>query len=408
MEPASGIVVSELSSPSSSVDNSGDSENHNSAAKLDAALGDNRNQISIYCIYTANPSELLANSTRWFKDGLPLNTIDNNNNRHRYSESFTPTGYPVLTINQVNRRDAGYYDCQVANSVGLSERLSTSDACKVEVNFRPTVRMRLFRLIDQQKRANHLSAEDIVEADLNQELILPGNSYVFMCDIVEAQPNKIQKFYWFKRPIIQQQQNRQQDKNNNNFLQQEQEQLLSITELNQFVINSLNANFTSASYACSASNSLGVSDNSNRIDLQLSYSPGKFKNKFIINFSIQTPVHLYSHYFLSIRDRSTTEINKSLQFYLFTLLFIYLHYYCLLFSLSLSLILNCYDWRAKQISPLVKMLYAFVRNMVLYTFIFSTNTKRKIIIAATHKLLLCLPSFRFIFFPVYVNLPLSI
>lgn len=305
MEPAAGIMVSESPILDSSSSNNGDDDDdesynnnnnnnsseradndvmllapksvHNQATDLFVPIG----EVNIYCIYNANPTELVPNSTRWFKDGKPL-TITSpqpEQQQPRMFESMTPTGYPVLTIRQVNRRDAGLYDCQLSNTVGTSERLPLSEACRVEVNFKPSVKLRVFKpqisVVPQMSSIDgSIPMDELIELDINKELVLPGSTFVLVCDIVEAQPRKIQKYHWFKTTTASQnlgfrQTNKLAAAGNG------QQQLISVTDSKQFVLNSLAANFTVSSFTCSAFNALGPSEQSNQIEVQLSYSPGK-------------------------------------------------------------------------------------------------------------------------------------
>lgn len=352
MEPAAGITVNE--NPSSNSDplhqhqqqqqTSNNDETHviTMSAKQNQPQLQQQQQpqaVSIYCIYSANPTELVPNSTRWFKDGQLLHlgsgislqatggaqanlapealagetdsqqdlassiaTSEHEQQQQHLTETLTPTGYPVLTIHRVSRRDAGLYECQLANSVGLSERLPASEACRLEVNFRPKVQLRLFRPTKQLRSAATYTAADfsmadLTEIDLEQELLLTGSSLVLSCEVLESKPNKIHKFHWFKGPMVRKSLlNRRSFQageqfagsgstsstsqtttmNGDTFGKQQQQQLMGVTESGQFVLQSLAANFTPQSFSCSAFNSLGASERSQPMDIQLSYTPGKF------------------------------------------------------------------------------------------------------------------------------------
>lgn len=310
MEPAAGLVVSEQPLLSSSPDDPlqraqtvGSSLERNSDNVIATMSAERQGtplepvasgQVSIYCIYSSNPSQLLPNSTRWFKDGQPLDGVVSSASRlneeqnepsvfdqdetvklsssggsQHLLESFTATGYPVLTINQVNRRDAGLYDCQVSNSIGQSERLPTSESCKLEVNFRPRAQLRLFRVTapkSEQPPGVDYQPDELVEVDVNQELVMPGGLFVLVCSVLEAQPNIIDKFHWFRRDLAGRVGQRLAG----------QQQLMNKTESGQLSLGPLAANFIASSFACSASNSLGPGEQSDKIELQLSYAPSKF------------------------------------------------------------------------------------------------------------------------------------
>lgn len=277
MEPATGITINELDSNGVKLSDADNVIHSKSSSSSD--------ELNIYCIYSAYPTDLLANSTRWFKDGQQLVDVDRRDKSGRFQESITPTGYPVLTIRQVNRMDAGSYDCQLSNAVGSSERVPFAEAAKVEVNFRPSVRARMLRATSQLARSGEYAPNELVNFDTSQELILPGSSFVLSCDVVEAKPSKIDKFVWYRRDLL--------NNNNNNSRRRstgskstpkavpvkvaaDEPSVIHISESGQFVLNSMTANFTPSSFTCSAFNSLGSSAQSNQIDIQLSYTPGKF------------------------------------------------------------------------------------------------------------------------------------
>lgn len=164
MEPAGGLTVDEFEhndGQRQSMDVIVSQQNGpiSVASKQPAASGA---LVQIYCIYSANPFQLVPGSTRWFKDGQPLTP-----NGDRLLESLTPTGYPTLAIKQVSRSDAGRYDCQLSNAVGTSERLPSSEATKLEVNFRPSVQLRLYK--------SSSASSELVEVDLGLELAMPGD-----------------------------------------------------------------------------------------------------------------------------------------------------------------------------------------------------------------------------------------
>lgn len=293
MEPAAGIVTNEIVDPFSQPRD----ENviSSSIQRQPASPGVQRpGEVSIYCIYSAFPSQLVAASatpggdqnstTRWFKDGQPIPDstivpIELAQPTDHLIESTTATGYPVLTIRHPNRRDAGRYDCQVSNAIGSSERLPSSESCKVEVNFRPSVQLSLFRVVDENKlrigKNDHYKLDELVEVDLEKELVLPGAHFVLICTIVEAQPPKINKFHWYTSTTTSP--GRYQVAGNGvpSSKQQQQQTLGVSTDSEQFKLSAMGANFAPSSFACAASNAIGESGQSNQIDLQLSYAPGK-------------------------------------------------------------------------------------------------------------------------------------
>lgn len=244
MEPAGGVVANEAL-PSRALAEILPS----SFEEQQASVSSSPSSVSIYCIYSANPSELVSNSSRWFKDGQPLVLHD----QQRISESLTATGYPVLNINQVRRQDAGLYECQLANSVGPSERLPAGEQSRLEVNFRASVKL-------------HLKDSERAELEPSYDLIQPGVSLDLVCEVTEAKPTRIQRFHWFARPLKPEAGGRRSAT---------PLQLLAVTDSNKFALAKLAANFTPTGYTCSASNALGPSEPSNQLELQLSYVPGK-------------------------------------------------------------------------------------------------------------------------------------
>lgn len=309
MEPATGLTTSETTSKPADSKESSSSSN---------------SELRIYCIFSANPNEIQPNSTRWFKDGIQLSNVIHlatptqaASIRHQngvtethidskpesaddphLSESITATGYPVLTIREPTRRDAGLYDCQVSNSIGSSERIPASESCRVEINFKPSVRLRIFRPNSSASKSATSSAgfpmDQLSEVDLSQEIVTPGSIYVLLCDVLEAQPRKIKKYQWWQSSSSSSStsissssrrstdkpkawESRQQTAVKQAEPQKEEPQFsLGSSESGQLVLAPLAANFTPTSYSCSAFNSLGSSEPSERIQLELSYTPGEF------------------------------------------------------------------------------------------------------------------------------------
>lgn len=281
------------------------------------SLTTSMDSISVYCIYSANPSTLLAgaNGTRWFKDGhlldIPtlttLPTVMQQQQQQqpqaltsasaangRLVESRTPTGYPVLTINRPNRRDSGHYECQVSNQVGQSERLPLSDQCRVEITHRPKVGLRVFRLSTGAPDSNdRASAEQdswaldessqLAEVNLDADLVLTGARFVLQCDVLEANPSKILKFHWYSisstrtRPMA----NKKSISASRPDSIGEQHQTTTsmtthnVSEANRFVIGPIGSDFKPTKFSCAATNAMGQSDRSDPIGVRLSHAPGE-------------------------------------------------------------------------------------------------------------------------------------
>lgn len=338
MEPASGISINEP-----------DESNKQQQQQ--------QNDIRIYCIFSANPNQLVANSTRWFKDGRQLSNVlseqqqanellrrrqatSQEESESQLSESVTVSGYPVLTIRQASRKDAGLYDCQLANSVGFSERLATSESTRLEVNFRPTVQVQIYKF-DPNNESNlqatttvinnlsnhaisHLTNSTLQEQatllqssqlfDPSQEIVKSDSSFLLRCNVLEAQPNKVLRFRWFKTTttskldtsnhpqttlltnlhnnniadhdddVAAAAAGRAGAKSSQNYISsgqleeiQFQTTSLSVQQQQIILVGPLGANFTPTSYFCLAENALGAGQLSEQpARLQLSYLPGKF------------------------------------------------------------------------------------------------------------------------------------
>ena len=239
MEPAAGLLVDEQPQ-----------QQRLAGGELEQA-GEQKS-VEIYCIYTANPSQLLENSTRWFKDGHQL-SLD----RARHLESQTKTGYPMLKIAQPNRHDAGHYECQVSNELGTSQRLPAGETCKLEVHFRPSVALQVRRL-----------GGELLEPD--GDLLVAGAALELVCTVLEARPERVDKFQWFAQPT-------RAPKADSSGAAPTERRLIGTTEANKLSLAPLTGDFEPSSFACVAQNSLGPSEPSNWINLELSRAPGKFE-----------------------------------------------------------------------------------------------------------------------------------
>ena len=275
MEPASGIVTNEWQQ----------------------SVADNQQpEVQIYCIYMANPFHLAeaANSTRWLKDGRLLGTSD-----ERLTAAVTPTtGYPTLTIKRPNRGDAGNYQCQLTNSIGTSELLPPAESCRVQVNFRPSVRLRAMREVEEDdegaagRKEQSLNEEEELS---EEELVLAGDSFELSCQVLEAQPNKVGKYYWFAAAG-----------------KGGERRLVGVSERPQFRLAKLAANFTATSFWCAAENSLGQSDLSNQVDIQLSYVPGKSSSAFFCVCVQLSPCVFVLRAFAAAAPRDEIQFRRSI------------------------------------------------------------------------------------------------
>lgn len=379
MEPASGISINEQPQQQ---------DDFNSVLQQNDKQ---QNDIRIYCIFSANPNELVPNSTRWFKDGRQLTNVivqassplqlqqqqqQNSNElmkRRQASdnmmledgqfmssssnlfESVTVSGYPVLTIRGASRKDAGLYDCQLANSVGFSERLAPSESTKIEVNFRPSVEVQIYKFdpnnnnLQLTTTTTTINGNNIHQApisylqrnqdnsttqqqqqmtilqnlqlfDPSQEIVKSDSSFLLHCNVLEAQPNKVIRFRWFKTianpaDLLAKSHNNNNKRNSaynddngnvhnyndnraktssqyttllNGQLEEIPFPLMTTTSStsNQqpqqqiILLGPLGANFTPTSYFCLAENALGAGQLSQKAArLELSYLPGKFTYK---------------------------------------------------------------------------------------------------------------------------------
>lgn len=89
--------------------------------------------VTIYCTYTAKPSQLITNQTKWFKDGELL---------PRDSEHFIQQNadYPMLTIANLSRSDFGSYICEVENEAGKGRPIQPVE---LSIIYAPTVAFRV-------------------------------------------------------------------------------------------------------------------------------------------------------------------------------------------------------------------------------------------------------------------------
>lgn len=246
MEPASGIGAVE-------------STGSGSSTPADA--------ISVYCIFSANPMHLIANSTRWFKDGALL---EPSQSAGRLIESRTPTGYPVLTVARPLRHDSGAYECQVSNAIGASERLPASEQLRIDVAHKASVRVKVLRAfaddnddsVDEGKAAG-----PEVEVDLDKDLVVPGAKFVLRCEVLAANPKKIIKFHWYSKEVSALSNEQQQ--------QQQVQWRHNVTESDRLVLGPIGSDFRAHKFACAATNALGQGERSAAVELELSHAPGK-------------------------------------------------------------------------------------------------------------------------------------
>lgn len=256
MEPAGGVAAVESSSST-------------------AAAPD---QINIYCIYSANPMQLAneppQNATRWFKDGKLLEVGASRGPSERLIESRTPTGYPTLTIARPTRRDAGAYECQVSNAIGSSERLPASEQLRVEVAHKPSARVRVRRLREEEAEADAAEAGAAAEGaappsgrarkladwfDLDSDLVFAGARFELHCEVLEANPKKIIKFHWYSKEVN----------------SQSSQWAHNVTDSDRLELAPLGSDFSARKLACAATNALGQGERSDSIELALSHAPGE-------------------------------------------------------------------------------------------------------------------------------------
>lgn len=99
-------------------------------------VNESSDSVNIYCTFNANPSSLVKERTKWFKDGreLRLKSL-----KGRVTSHFS--GYPILTLNNVSRDDGGSYFCELANTVGVARPESPLELSVVHA---PTVVLRVY------------------------------------------------------------------------------------------------------------------------------------------------------------------------------------------------------------------------------------------------------------------------
>lgn len=100
-------------------------------------INEGQDSVTIFCTYDANPMALLPNDTKWFKDGLQLDTSSS-----QYLTSGGTGGeYPKLTIYDLTRNDTGDYGCEVSNLMGTGR---PKQALRLDVFFVPSVVLQIY------------------------------------------------------------------------------------------------------------------------------------------------------------------------------------------------------------------------------------------------------------------------
>ena len=86
--------------------------------------------VTLWCSFDANPPNVTE--IVWYKDDnilLPQQT----SNKNKLSYAIDPNGIPTLTINQIDKSDAGSYWCHLKNAFGRGNSTTISHievACK--------------------------------------------------------------------------------------------------------------------------------------------------------------------------------------------------------------------------------------------------------------------------------------
>lgn len=266
MEPAGGIVINEHRLPpqqsrvrATTAPDSADNELSHDKLPVESTQSD----ATIYCIFNANPQpNFISQPARWFKDGKELRA----GGRFVTSATPTPPHYPTLTVKNVTRRDAGTYDCQVANSVGVSERLASRDACSLAVNFAPSVKLRPYRLAGGHAFTQLDEAELKPLAALDDELVRVGDSWLVLgCEVTEAKPALIDKFSWFSTQLLR----------NTGSSSASGSRWTQVGETRTRYWQPP-AVTSSVAYTCRAHNELGAGERSGELQMTISKLPGKF------------------------------------------------------------------------------------------------------------------------------------
>ena len=139
--------------------------------KTGLTVNESSDMVNIYCTFNSNPTELIENETKWYKDDQLLDTEDG----EHYISSLS--GYPILTIVNPMRNDSGAYYCSVANNIGAGK---AEEEIPVNVLFPPTVNLQIYPNPEQGFT------------------IKEGDDIRMICDIIDGNPLNVSIVKWMK------------------------------------------------------------------------------------------------------------------------------------------------------------------------------------------------------------------
>lgn len=139
--------------------------------KTGLTVNESSDMVNIYCTFNSNPTELIENETKWYKDDQLLDTEES----QHYISSLS--GYPILTIVNPMRNDSGLYYCSVANNIGVGR---AEQPIPVNVLFPPVVSLQIYPNPEQGYT------------------IKEGDDIRMICDIIEGNPLNVTKVKWMK------------------------------------------------------------------------------------------------------------------------------------------------------------------------------------------------------------------
>lgn len=270
----------------------------------------------IYCVYSANPSELQpfastsssqqllfgklqqSNSqlVRWFKDGKHMQFSGDNYEDivtgTKYVSSFTSNKLPMLTILSPNRHSSGKYSCQVSNYIGSSELLSTNEMCELVVNFVPTTSVKILSLDSLNLLDYHHSDKGIEQSKLEQldnegklrvvevssEILTRGSRLVLACELVSGMPREINSYRWYTKPSLGTRINSTNSVNDGSQKDGSWQLVAHSASVGKYLeLEPLEDNYGDKLFACSAVNEAGLGQPSNSSIVGVSKLPGKYQ-----------------------------------------------------------------------------------------------------------------------------------
>ncbi|KAI1302372.1 Hemicentin-2 [Halotydeus destructor] len=195
------------------------------------SVNESADNVKINCVYDANPSALVKEKTKWFKDDHELDLKDLTG--HVISSQ---ANYPVLTINDVMREDSGVYSCEVTNAIGTAR---PEVGVELSVVFAPVTQLRVF-------------------PDPAKGIILKeGDDLRLICYVISGYPATVSKVRWIR----------------SSWDSSPPEVVLSETSRNEHVLVGVDRS-ASGNFSCQAWNKAGWGLPSDPVPIDVYYPPG--------------------------------------------------------------------------------------------------------------------------------------